>query len=82
MAKIIRLIDHMEKYPDAAQFLIDTARIFEGEGIETVLIAGKSKDGQVMTGYFNCDFGERQELCGHVQCDIIDQMILANLDRY
>lgn len=50
--------------------------------IVSVVIAFKCKDGTVLTGYHNAGFGTKQEILGHIQCDVIDQMILANLDRY
>lgn len=78
MAKIIRLSDKMDRYLSPTEFLQDSIRHFEAEGITTLLIAGKNADGFVMTGYYECDFGTRQELVGHIQCDIINQMIEAN----
>ena len=82
MANIIRFPMPDKEYSSAKDFLQDSADRLEAEGVEAVLIAGKSRDGQVVTGYYQCSFGVRQELCGHIQCDIIDQMIRANIDRY
>lgn len=82
MANIIRFPMPDKEYTRMKDFLQDSADRLEIDGVESVLIAGKSKDGQVVTGYYKCDFGVRQELCGHIQCDIIDQMIRANIDRY
>lgn len=64
------------------EFIEETKGIVSGEDVISVLVAFKLSDGTVMTGYHKCDFGTRQELVGHIQCDIIDQMILANEDRY
>jgi len=50
--------------------------------IVSVIVAYKCRDGTVLTEYYNADFGTKQEILGHIQCDIIDQMIRANLDRY
>lgn len=82
MANIIRFPLPDKEHTSMKDFLQDSADRLEIDGVESVLIAGKSKDGQVVTGYYKCDFGVRQELCGHIQCDIIDQMIRANIDRY
>lgn len=82
MSKIIRFPVPGEEYTDALMFLKDTINVLAEEGVESVLIAGKNKDGQVVTGYYGCDFGLMQELCGHIQCDIIDRMIRANPERY
>ena len=83
MADIIRMPTKDGEYRDAQHFLEHTLEIFQEEGVETqIVIAGKNRDGEVITGYYKCSFGEMQEICGHIQCDIIDQMIRANLDRY
>lgn len=50
--------------------------------VVSVIVAYKCKDGTVLTGYHNADFGTKQEMLGHIQCDVIDQMIRANPDRY
>ena len=82
MANIIRFPRPDKEYESTTDFLLDSVNILLDEGVESVLIAGKAKDGQVVTGYYKCDSGLRQELCGHIQCDIIDQMIRANPERY
>jgi len=82
MAKIIHFPDNRPKFDSATDFLNDSIKVLEDEKVESVLIAGRSKDGYVVTGYHKCDFGLRQELCGHIQCDIIDQMIRENPERY
>lgn len=81
MAKILHFPKTDSQTP--ADFIKESIGILEENKPKNVLIAYKLEDGTVMTGYFNCDFGDRQEMLGHIQCDIIDQMILANLgDRY
>lgn len=82
MANIIRFPIPGDEYADMPTFMKDSINVLLEEGADSVLIAGKTKDGQVITGYYKCDFGLRQELCGHIQCDIIDQMIRANPERY
>lgn len=82
MADIIRFPIPGDEYESMPAFMQDTINILLQENVESVLIAGKTKDGRVITGYYKCDFGLRQELCGHIQCDITDQMIRANLERY
>jgi hypothetical protein len=80
MAKILHLPN---KSDTIAEFLAEVRDNCYSENVENILIALKTCDGRVMTGYFQCDFGTRLELVGHIQCDIIDQMILANLgERY
>lgn len=63
-------------------FLRQSIEILLENKVYSLLIAGKCENGEVITGYYECDFGQRQEICGHIQCDIIDQMIRANPDRY
>lgn len=82
MAKIIKLSDKMDVFLSAEEFLEDTTAKLRDIDIEGIIIAAKCTDGTVITGYYKRDFSERQELVGHIQCDIIDQMIIANMDRY
>lgn len=80
MAKIIHFPNSQAQTSD--DFLTETFDIAREQEIESIVVSFRLKSGEVMTGYFNADFGTRQEICGHIQCDIIDQMILSNLDRY
>jgi len=80
LAKIIHFPQSNARSPN--DFLTETFDIAKEEEIESIVVSFKLKNGEVMTGYFNADFGTRQEICGHIQCDIVDQMILANLERY
>lgn len=83
MAKIIRMPTKDGDYRNAQHFMQHTLEIFETEGVEShIVVAGKNREGEVITGYYKCGFGDRQEICGHIQCDIIDQMIRANPERY
>lgn len=80
MAKIVNF--PKTKAQDPNDFLVETIDIVKEREVESIVISLKLKDGEIMTGYFNADFGTRQEICGHIQCDIIDSMILANSERY
>ena len=80
MAKIIHFPKTKAEGPN--EFLIETFDIAKECYVESIVVSFKLKDGEVMTGYFNADFGTRQEICGHIQCDIIDSMILSNSERY
>lgn len=82
MAKIIHFPDNRGEFKSVAEFLQDTIGVLEEEGAISCLVAAKTAEGYVVTGYHKCDFGERQELCGHIQCDIIDQMIRTNPERW
>lgn len=76
MAKIINF--PVAEDIDIEQFIADTVQLAREYKLTSILLAGKSDDGYVVTGYYKCDFGTRQEICGHIQCDIIDQMINAD----
>ena len=81
MAKILHL-PHKEKEPSTAiEFLEDAVNTINDD-VESVIVAFKDKDGNWMTGYFKADWGTRNEALGHIQADIIDQMILSNIERY
>ena len=45
-----------------------------------VAIAIKLPDGSVATGYWRCDAGTRMELIGHLQADVMFNMVKANMD--
>ena len=48
--------------------------------VDNVMIAFKLKqeDAYIMTGYCNLDMGEKRELLGHIQVDIVNDMIRRN----
>ena len=80
MAKILHFPASEAQTPLA---FMDKARdIIAGEEILSVIIVVKNSSSEVIAGYYQCDYGTRLELSGHIQCDIIDQMIKANLARY
>jgi len=81
MAKIIHFPSPKnEDTPE--EFMLDTIKTIKEMEAETIIIAAKNKEGYWVTGYLNADWATRNEALGHLQADIIDQMILSNLDRY
>ena len=81
MAKIIHFPSPKnEDTPE--EFMLDTIKTIKEMEAETIIIAVKNKEGYWVTGYLNADWATRNEALGHIQADIIDQMILSNLDRY
>ena len=44
---------------------------------ERAAILIKAKDGTVISGYWNCNYAEKQILLGHMQVDIIDAVVQA-----
>lgn len=76
MAKIISFKSQKDNTQD---FLDEIKEEVEKNNIENIMFAAKLKDGTVMTGYTsNFDWGTKQELLGHIQVDIINQMIKEN----
>jgi|GEM_PF-1836795 len=79
MAKIIPLRAEEESLQD---FLVNIVADLEERGCTNAIIAAKAPDNTVLIGYFGLDASERQEICAHVQCDIIDNMVRVNMGRY
>jgi len=80
MAEILHFPPSEAQTPE--EFINETRDMMAGEDISSVIIVAKNSNGEVTTGYYQCDFSTRLELSGHIQCDIIDQMIRANPERY
>lgn len=62
-----------------------TTAIAQIEELEcaNAVIMSKAPDGFVIIGYYNLpDLEDRQVLCAHLQCDIIDRMVSVNMERY
>lgn len=76
MAKIIKF---KTKKENVKKFLNEVIEEVDNLEIDNMIIASKLKDGTVVTGYTkNLDMGEKQELLGHIQADIINEMIRIN----
>ena len=77
MGKIIKLKNKQENVIDFLEDAIVQARKYN---VDNVMIAFKlrQEDAYIMTGYCNLDMGEKQEILGHVQADIINDMIKQN----
>ncbi len=74
MGKIIRLKSKQENVIEFLEDAIVQARKYNADN---VMIAFKlrQEDANIMTGYCNLDMGEKQELLGHIQVDIVNDMI-------
>lgn len=77
MGKIIRLKSKQENVIEFLEDAIVQARKYNADN---VMIAFKlrQEDVNIMTGYCNLDMGEKQELLGHIQVDIVNDMIRRN----
>lgn len=81
MAKILHFPKTDKEATTVTEFLHDAINTID-DNAESIVVAFKNKDGSWLTGYFKADWGTRNEALGHIQADIIDQMILSNSERY
>lgn len=74
------IVKFKSKNQNVIDFMKEFIEIAETEGIDNVMVACKlkQKDATVMTGYSNLAMAEKQELLGHIQLDIINEMIKQN----
>ena len=76
MPKIIQFKTQKDNVKD---FIEEIKEEVEKNDIDNMIFASKLKDGTVVTGYTNnLDLGTKQELLGHIQVDIVNQMIQEN----
>lgn len=80
MAKILRFKSEKD---NLKEYLDGFVKYFKKNKIDNIMVCGKNKNTkEVVTGYFNLDNFEKQELVGHIQLDIVDQMIKNNINDY
>ena len=74
-----KIINFNVKTDNVIDFLENLKKDIKERNIDNIVIVCKDKrENEVLTGYVNLDMGEKQELLGHIQADIIDTMIKAN----
>ena len=74
-----KIINFNVKTNNVIYFLEDLKREIEERNIDNIMIACKDKrENEVLTGYVHLETAEKQELLGHIQVDVIDEMIKAN----
>ncbi|PWV90254.1 hypothetical protein DFQ01_14430 [Paenibacillus cellulosilyticus] len=79
MTNIVRLNTPQNNMIEALEFLLEKAKAGD---IQSFVFAAKDKtDGNIATSWGNCDVGEQQELCSHLQVDIMYRVVEANMDR-
>lgn len=71
MAKIIRL----KRSDNVELFLYEVIGMAEEGEIDNVMIAAKLKSGEVVTGFYGLDVGDRQELISHQQIDVTREVV-------
>lgn len=77
MGKIIRLKSKQENVIEFLEDAIVQARKYNADNV-MIAFKLKQEDAYIMTGYCNLDMGEKQELLGHIQVDIVNDMIRRN----
>lgn len=80
MAQIKNFKSKKEKIKD---WLNDAVDNILQDGYDKIIIGCTSeKSPIVLTAYYGCDVGDKQVLNSHIQIDIIDQTIKANINNY
>ena len=75
----MKIIRFKTKKDNVLDFLNEVKQEVEKNNITNMIIACKCNDGTVLTGYTkNLDLGIKQELLGHIQADIINEMVYKN----
>lgn len=79
MAKIIRFKPTVQdNLIDSLENLLERAK--NGE-FTSYVFASHCPDGNIATGWSNADVGQRNELCSHLQVDIMFSVVEANVNR-
>lgn len=75
-----KIIKFKSKTDNVISFLEDAKEKVKEYEVDNVLIAMKLKNQEnyVLTGYHNLNMAEKQELIGHIQVDIVNDMIQQN----
>ena len=74
---IIKFKSQTDNVVDFLEDAIDKAKEYKADNV-LIAIKLKGEDGYVLTGYHNLSLAEKQELIGHIQIDIINEMIHQN----
>lgn len=74
---IIKFKSQSDKVVDFLEDAIVKVKEYKADNI-LIAIKLNGQDGYVLTGYHNLNMAEKQELIGHIQIDVIDEMIHQN----
>lgn len=77
-----KIINFQSKEEKLTQWFKESFDFCKSEDCQTLLIAGKTKDGDFVTGYFRMDIAEKNEAVGHIQADIMDGYLKSNINKY
>lgn len=79
MADIINFISKEQKLDN---WIKDCFDAMKRNDCKTALVVCKASNGDYVTGYFNMDTAEKNEAVGHIQVDILDGYLKANINKY
>lgn len=71
--------DIVEK--ELQEFLENAIKTIEKDNVKSMALIVDTGE-EVLTGYYNCTLQDKQMFASHLNIDVIDAVILANLDRY
>lgn len=81
MGKVIRLYDKKnQKNKDLVEHVEHLLGMVKNGEITSLAIAGHHVDGDVVTGYFNLDVGEKMYMISHLQVDVNYEITRVNLE--
>lgn len=76
MSKIINFKSKQDKLNDWIEESID---FIKSNNCKSMLVLAKTQDDEFITGYFRMDTAERNEAIGHIQADILMQVVKDNI---
>lgn len=78
MSNIVRFKTPQDNTIEAIEYILEQAK--QGN-IDSFAFAAQLTDGNVATSYAHADVGTKQKLIGHLQADVMYQVIQTNMDR-
>lgn len=78
MSKIVRFKTPQDSTIESLEYILDQAK--QGN-ILNFAFAANLTDGNIATSYAHADVGTKQVLIGHMQADVMYQVVQANIDK-
>jgi hypothetical protein len=67
---------------ELSEFVAKTLDALGGEGVQSMAIVALCEDGTAQTAYWHMSLRDKAQAEAEIRYDAIDQMLLANKDRY
>ena len=64
------------------RFVQEMLNVLDELGAENIAVVARLSAGEVLTAYFNMDLQDKQLATKQIDMDIMDEMIMANRERY